>query len=218
MKDVGGFHPAAVSRRDVGALQRRQHLAAIVAEHGDGRHVGLGVAIHEILAGGGERHFVIAILRREQREIPAVEADTVEVNEVRVAPLLAADAEEVELAILLVHAQQLGDVPLAFGDLVLELAGLRIVEVEMAPVVALAEPDELLRLRQEAPVDAPVAAFEEGGDLLFEYVAHGAGGGVGDPQDFLFVIARGRDEGELGAVLVPLDVGPFAAAAGDVVA
>ena len=52
----------------------------------------------------------------------------------------------------------------------------------MAPVVALAEPDELLRLRQVAPVDAAVAAFEEGGDLLFEHVADRAGGGVGDAQ------------------------------------
>src|SRR5450759_4650842 len=87
---------------------------------------------------------MVAVLRREQCEIPAVEADAVEVNEIRVAPLFAADAEEVELAILLVDTQQLGDVPLAAGDLVLELGGLRIVQVEMAPVVALAEPEELL--------------------------------------------------------------------------
>ena len=218
VNDVGGFHPAAVSLAMSARSSVVSSLPRIVAQHGDGRNVGLGVAIDEVLAGGGERHFVVAVLRREQREIRAVEPDAVEVNEIRVAPLLAAHAEEVELAILLVHAQQLGDVPLALGDLVLQLAGLGIVEVEMAPVVALAEPDELLGLRQVTPVDAPVAAFEEGRDLLFEDVAHRAGGGVGDPQHFLFVIARGRDEGELGAFLVPLHVGPFAAAAGHVVA
>src|ERR1019366_1803507 len=111
-----------------------------------------------------------------------------------------------------------GDVPLAPGDLVLELAGLGIVEVEMAPVVALAEPDDFPGLRQVAPVDTAVATFEEGGDRFFEDAAHRAGGGVGDAQHFLFMIARGGDESELGTLLIPLDVGPFAAAAGEVVA
>ena len=68
------------------------------------------------------------------------------------------------------------------------------------------------------PVDAAVTAFEEGGDLLFQDVAHRAGSGVGDAQHFLFVIARSGDEGQPGAFLIPLDVGPFGAAAGDVVA
>ena len=88
----------------------------------------------------------------------------------------------------------------------------------MPPVVALAEPDDLLRLRQIAPVDAPVARFEEGGDLLFEHVAHRAGGGIGDAQHFFLVIARGRNVRQVRAVLVPLRVGPFAAAARHVVA
>ena len=161
---------------------------------------------------------MVAVLGREEGEIPAVEPDAVEVNEVRVASLLPSDAEEVELAILLVDTQQLGDVPLAFGDLVLELAGLGIVEVEMSPVVALAEPEELPGLRQVIPVDAAVAAFKEGGDFFLQDVAHHAGGGVGNAQHFLFMIARGGDKSESGTFLIPLDVGPFAAAAGDVVA
>src|ERR1019366_2247937 len=117
-----------------------------------------GEAIDEVLAGGGEIHFVVGVVRREQHEILTVEPDAVEVNEIRVAPLLAAHAKKVDLAILLVHAQHLGDVPLALGDLVLELAGLGIIEVEMAPVVALAEPEDLAGLRQIMPVDAAVAA------------------------------------------------------------
>ncbi len=88
----------------------------------------------------------------------------------------------------------------------------------MPPVIALAEPDEFLGLRQEMPVDAPVAALEESRHLLFEHVAHRAGSGVGDAQHFLFMVARRGHEREFGAVLIPLHVGPFAAAARHVVA
>src|SRR3954447_26010749 len=87
----------------------------------------------------------------------------------------------------------------------------------MPPIVALTEPEEFFGIRQVAPVDSPVAALEEGGDLLFEDVAHHSRGGVGDSQHFVLVIAGCADEGQLRAILVPLDVGPFAAAAGDIV-
>ena len=64
--------------------------------------------------------------------------------EVRIAPLLAADAEKVEQAILLIDPQQLRHIPLAAGDLALEVAGRQIVEVEVPPVIALREPDYLI--------------------------------------------------------------------------
>ncbi len=88
----------------------------------------------------------------------------------------------------------------------------------MAPVVALAEPKKLFGLGQKAPVDAAIAALEKGGYLLFEYVANLAGGGIGDAQRGDFVIARSGDEGQPRALLVPLHVAPFAAAAGEVIA
>src|SRR6266581_4107288 len=88
----------------------------------------------------------------------------------------------------------------------------------MSPIVAFAKPEELPGLRQVAPVDAAVATFEEGRDLFLEDVAHCTGGGVGDTQEFLLMIARRADKGQLRAVFVPLYVGPFPAAAGDVVA
>ena len=60
-----------------------------------------------------------------------------------------------------VDAQQLGDVTLAGGDLVLELAGFGVVQVELAPVIALRKPDDLLGGRQVLPVGAAVARFVE---------------------------------------------------------
>ena len=113
---------------DIRVLQCCDQFAGIVAHHGRGRHIRLGVAIHEILAGRRERHIVIRVLRRQQSQILAVEADPIEVNEIRIA-LLAAHTEEVQHAILLVDAQHLRDVPIAGRDLIFQLAGLRIVEV-----------------------------------------------------------------------------------------
>src|ERR1035441_8619669 len=56
------------------------------------------------------------------------------------------------------------------------------------------------------------------GRVVCRSLTRAPAGGVGDAQHFLFMIARGGDESELGTLLIPLDVGPFAAAAGDVVA
>jgi hypothetical protein len=48
---------------------------------------------------------VIRVLRSEQRQAFAVQPDLVEVLEIRVAPLLASDAEEVQHPVLLVHVK-----------------------------------------------------------------------------------------------------------------
>ena len=57
---------------------------------------------------------MVGVLGREQGEAGAVEVDAVEVDEVGIA-LFAAHAEEVEHAVLFVHAQELGDVPIALA-------------------------------------------------------------------------------------------------------
>ena len=80
--------------RDVGLLERRDQLAVRVAQHRDRRHVGLRIAVDEIFARGRERNLVIGVLRRQQRQILAVEADAIEMNEIRIAALLAARRRE----------------------------------------------------------------------------------------------------------------------------
>ena len=76
--------------------------------------------------------------------LTAVEVDAVVHGVIRVVARLPTDAAEVKDAGFLVDAEDLGDVPVAVGDLVLELAGGGVVEVEVAPAVALGEPEELV--------------------------------------------------------------------------
>ncbi len=87
----------------------------------------------------------------------------------------------------------------------------------MAPVVALGEPDRLVRRREVAPVHGAVARLEERLGFLLEHLADGARRGVRHAQLLAPVIARGRDERDRRSVGAPLHVGPLAAAR-DVVA
>src|SRR5271163_982951 len=87
----------------------------------------------------------------------------------------------------------------------------------MRPAIALGRPDDFVRRGEVTPIHAAIARFELGGDGFFEHVANGACRGVGDSQLLVLVVARGGDEGELRCVGTPFNVGPFAAAAGDVV-
>ena len=140
---------------------------------------------------------MIGVFGGEELLAGAVEVDAVEMLEVGVAAWLLADAEEVDGAGLLVDAEDLRDVAVAVGDLVLELAGGEVVEVEIAPVVALAEPEDFIGGGQIVPVDLAVAALEELGRGLGHDFADFAGGGVGDAEPFLLVFAGGGDEGEV---------------------
>ena len=93
-----------------------------------------------------------------------------------------------------------------------------VVEIELSPIVALGEPDHLVRRRQHVPVHPAVAGLELRRDGFVEHVANGAGCRVGDAEHLVLVIARRRHEREVRAVRIPLDVGPVAATTGDVVA
>ena len=64
---------------------------------------------------------MVPVVGRQQLLIPAVETHAIEVDEVRIAPLFLADSQEINDARLLVHFDDLGNVALAAGDLVLEL-------------------------------------------------------------------------------------------------
>src|SRR3546814_14250867 len=79
------------------------------------------------------------------------EADLVVAHVVGIARL-AADALEPERARVRIQVRDPGDVPVARGDLALALAGGEVVQVQAAPVGLLAEPDELVALRQVTPV------------------------------------------------------------------
>src|SRR3546814_917468 len=81
---------------------------------------------------------------RFRSRLAAVERDLVEVLVVRIAPVLHADAAEPHRARPGIHAQHFGDVAFARRHRMLEPAACRVVQIQVAPVVALAEPQDLV--------------------------------------------------------------------------
>ena len=157
MIGCGGFHPVASSFEMSARLEFNDQLAVDVAQHRDRREVRLRVAVDEVPAGRRHRDVVIRIFGRQQLRRSAVHAHAIQVREVRIAPWLSADRLEEEHAGLVIDTEQLCDVAVAGRDLVFELAGLQIVEIELTPIVALRKPDHFIRRRQVSPVDAAVA-------------------------------------------------------------
>ena len=80
---------------------------------------------------------MIAVVRRKQREVRAVKADTVQMFEVRITTSFTTHAEKVNQAILRVDPEHVRYGPIAFRDLVLQAPGRGIVKIEMAPVIPL---------------------------------------------------------------------------------
>src|SRR6266550_8001272 len=132
---------------------------------------------------------------------------------------LLAVADEIERAILFVDTPQLGDVPFPAGDLRLQPTGGEVVQIKLTPVVALREPDHLVRRGQSAPIGHSVARLVLGGYVFAEYVANCSGRSIGDAQHLVLVIARCRHECDARSIGIPLHVGPtIGATADDVIA
>ena len=94
---------------------------------------------------------------------------------------------------------------------------MKIVEIELAPVVALREPDHLIRCRQNPPVEPVAARLKEGVYSFLENVANFARRGIRDTELRAFVIAGSGNERELYAVPAPFGIGKLAIAALDVI-
>ena len=168
--------PAGVQQLgDIGLLKRRHEFAGGVAQGGDRWHVRHRASIHKVLEAGRPFDGVVAIVRRQQLLVLAVEADAIEMNEVRVAAFLLAHAQEIDHAVFLIQPADLRDVAFARGDLVFQFAGGQIVEIELPPIGLLAEPDEFVGVRQIVPVHAAVARFIERRGLLLKHIANRAG-------------------------------------------
>src|SRR5262249_4570141 len=100
-------------------------------------------------------------------------------NKVRISPFLPADAEKIDGAVFLVYAQRLRDITLPRGDWIFQLACFEIVEVKVAPIVALGEPNHFFGRGKESPIWPIVATFEVGIRLLLDNITDFTRG-VGD--------------------------------------
>src|SRR3984885_13033557 len=127
-------------------LLAKLHLRLTIAvpqhsSHWFGRR---GIRVNKIVPVGGNFDAVIGVLGGEQTEPAAVEVNAVEMFEERFAIGLFAHSHEVNNPVLLVNEQNLSHIPFAVRDLILELAGGEVVEIKIAPVIALAEPENLV--------------------------------------------------------------------------
>ena len=148
-RDRDGRLPSSGEKlADVGLAESENNFAVVVAQDRDGRRLRGGDAVDEVAAGCGGSDGVIAGFGREGGEVVAVEVDAIEMREVGIVAGFAADGGEPDAARCGIDAQDLGDAAVAGGDLVLELAGAKVVEIEMAPVVALRVPEEFTRTRE----------------------------------------------------------------------
>ena len=92
-----GRDPAGLfEARDVGGLDGQHGASVGVADDGGGGRLGGRVAVEEVAAGGGRGDLVDGVLRGEEAQAGAVEADPVEVEVVGVASVLASGGGEVD--------------------------------------------------------------------------------------------------------------------------
>ena len=142
----GNLKPASVSGARSGVSSFRTLVAERVVERRLRRAVHARRVVDEELRRFGDRHAVRRVAGVEQLEARAVEADAIEVRVVRILALLAAAGREVQHARLVVDAFDGGGDELALGDAVLQRAGRGVVEIEVAPAVALG-PEDRARCR-----------------------------------------------------------------------
>src|SRR5690242_1459350 len=98
-------------------------------------------------------------------------------TEVGIAAFAVVGVEVYELS----HRIHLGDTrdhPRALGDLPFHLASGGVVHVELAPIVTLRVPDDLIRCGQVPPVHGTLARLVLSFDGLTKYVANVAGSSI----------------------------------------
>ena len=194
---------------DVRPLERDEHLAVSIADHGHRRNVRLPIGVKQIRTRRRQCHRVIAIFRREHRELLSVHPDPAEVAEVRIATRRLAHALKPQRPRLFIHPDELRHVARTTRDLALQLARCEIVQVELAPIVSLREPDHFVGRGQHTPVGRTNPRLVLRQHDLLEHVAHRAGMRVGHAEVRLLVIARRRHERHVRSIGIPLHIRPF---------
>ncbi len=179
-------------------------------QYGDRRRGRGGVAVDEGLAVRRHADGVIGVLGRQQSRLAAVDSHLPELLIIRIHAPLAAHPDKPQRARVAVDVSYFGDVAIAGGDRMEPFAGLQVDQIQVAPVVALGEPDRLMGFGQILPVDHAVAAFVVVLDAFLERGAHRAGVGIGDTEPLVPAVARGGNQGQRLAVRRPLQVVPVA--------
>ena len=140
---------------------------------------------------------------REKPQVAAVQIHAIEAFQIGISPGLPPGAQEIDDAFLLVDVDDVGDDPGSRRDLVQQCASGNVVMIEMAPAVALREPQKLTplvdELERDAVPDAVVTTVQadEGRAGFLQDKPRLAGGGVDaeQPDPPIMAIARQHVDG-----------------------
>src|SRR5205814_7159477 len=107
---------------DVGALEGLRHLSTRFPKDRDRRRIRRRIRVDEVYAVRRSGDDMVGVFGRDEREPTAVEANFIQLLEVRVPErLLLATSHEIDLSLFFVHAHDVVDVPFSRRDLILEL-------------------------------------------------------------------------------------------------
>jgi len=166
-----------------------------VSYNGLWRAVDPGGVVDEVLQRVHARSGVRRVAGVQKFQAGAVQVYPVVVRVVRVLALLASGGVEIHDAVFLVDVIEPGRDELAVSDPVLQLARVRIIEIEMRPAIALRPEHQLL-----AVVHQPKgAALDVGVETLFDERLHLPGPGVDDADvQLVHVTAHARQVQRVG--------------------
>ena len=199
---------------NIGLFEGADELAiTAAAEFGDGGLIDAGPAIDKIFPVGGEVGLMGAIVGGEDDEAGAVEVDAAGMEVIGVLAGADTAGAEPDLAVGFIDEIDAAHDPIAMGDLVFDLAGGGIVEVEVIPTIAFAHPDDFMGAVKvagiflAAVIDEGLAVFIDDGlgfaglgvdgndleDLMSAPVVEvGEAAGIGPPADFVEAVGIGK--------------------------
>ena len=154
------------------------------------------------------RNHVVCIFRRQQLHPTPIEIHPIHRRIVRIATRLFAHRRKINHPRLLIDVQHFGHIAIAMRDLILQRTRRHVVQIHLPPVVAFAEPQQLVRPRKIPPVLLAHTTFKIRRNLLRHHLAHVASGRIGHAHPLLLVVARRRDERQMHAVFAPLHIVP----------
>lgn len=168
--------PAGVGElADVGALQLDEDPAGPVADAGHRRGVDGGRGVDEVVLAGERGDGVVLGVRRDPREVRAVQGGAAHRAPVRVL-VDQSGGGEAHRPLGLVDAQDLADRPRPGGDLPEQGSGVQVVAVQVAPAVALRVPEHLVgQYPHDRRLVRPLVGLHAGGPGLAEHRGDFAG-------------------------------------------
>ena len=130
---IGGFQPAS-SRREISPRSSSMITLPVASRTTEiGARIRRRVGVDHKLPGRRQIDRVIAILRREQLLAFSIEADAIEITEVRILPFLLPDALEIDRATILIDPEHLRHIAFTGRDAVFLEARASIVQVQSVP-------------------------------------------------------------------------------------